>query len=75
VIIHRYFSNTGARYAIDIQESILARRREHDARSLVMMEEFFSCPHEEGIDYPEGGSCPQCPFWKDRDRYADSEEV
>jgi hypothetical protein len=44
--------------------------REHDVHSLIMMEKIFGCPHEEGIDYPEGASCPQCPFWKDRDRFA-----
>ena len=70
-IIHRYFSEAAdARYKIDIQESILARLREHDVHSLIMMEKIFGCPHEEGIDYPEGASCPQCPFWKDRDRFA-----
>jgi hypothetical protein len=26
-------------------------------------------PHEEGIDYPEGKTCPQCPFWASRDRW------
>jgi hypothetical protein len=75
-IIHRYFTeDTDARYAIDIQENILARIREHDVRSFIMMEKIFGCPHEEGIDYPEGESCPQCPFWKGRDRFAAGEEV
>ncbi|MGC2625728.1 MAG: hypothetical protein WA269_02740 [Candidatus Udaeobacter sp.] len=70
-IIHRYLSDDAdARYKIDIQESILARLREHNVRSLIMMEEIFGCPHEEGVDYPEGEPCPQCPFWKGRDRFA-----
>ena len=70
-IIHRYFSDDAdARYEIDIQENILARLREHGVHSLIMMEKIFGCPHEEGIDYPQGASCPQCPFWKDRDRFA-----
>ena len=75
-IIHRYFSDdTDARYKVDIQESVLARLREHEVRSLIMMEEIFGCPHEEGVDYPEGEPCPQCPFWKGRDRFAASGEV
>ena len=70
-IIHRYFSDDAdARYKLDIQENILARLREHNVRSLIMMEEIFGCPHEEGIDYPEGEPCPQCPFWRGRDRFA-----
>ncbi len=24
----------------------------------------LGCPHEEGEDFPEGGDCPVCPFWK-----------
>jgi hypothetical protein len=75
-IIHRYFSDDAdARYKIEIQENVLARLREHEVRSLIMMEEIFGCPHEEGIDYPEGEPCPQCPFWKGRDRFAAGGEV
>jgi hypothetical protein len=75
-IIHRYFSDDAdARYSVDIQETILARLREHNVRSLIMMEEIFGCPHEEGVDYPEGQPCPQCPFWKGRDRYAGGAQV
>jgi len=35
-----------------------------------MVEKNFRMPHEEGIDYPEREACPQCPFWKGRDRYS-----
>jgi hypothetical protein len=28
----------------------------------------LGCPHEEGIDYPEGEACPECPYWAGRDR-------
>lgn len=33
-----------------------------------LMDSVFGCPHEEGIDYPEGASCPHCPYWAGRDR-------
>jgi hypothetical protein len=69
--IHRYFSNDkDVRFKIDVQENVLARLQEHQVRSLIMREKIFGCPHEEGIDYPEGQDCPQCPFWKGRDRFA-----
>jgi hypothetical protein len=69
--LHRYFSqDTDVRHKTDIQESILARLKEHEVKSLAMVEKIFGCPHEEGIDYPEGESCPQCPFWRGRDRFA-----
>jgi hypothetical protein len=38
-------------------------------KSVVMPDRIIGCPHEEGIDYPEGESCPQCPFWEGRDRW------
>ena len=68
--IHRYWSEEkDARYNIEIQNAILVRLREHEVVSLGMLEKIFGCPHEEGKDYPEGESCPQCPFWKDKDRF------
>jgi hypothetical protein len=39
------------------------------AKSVVMTDRIIGCPHEEGIDYPEGEPCPQCPFWANRDRF------
>jgi hypothetical protein len=42
--------------------------RQH-AESVAMPERIIGCPHEEGIDYPSGGSCPHCPFWKGKDRW------
>lgn len=69
--LYRYFSeDKDVRFKVDVQESILARIKEHEVRSLIMVEKIFGCPHEEGVDYPEGEACPRCPFWKGRDRYA-----
>src|SRR5262249_30604216 len=69
--LHRYFDeDKDVRYNVQIQQSIVARLNEHGVKSLTMLEKIFGCPHEEGIDYPEGEACPQCPFWKGRDRYA-----
>ena len=25
---------------------------------------------EEGVDYPLGGKCPECPIWASRDRWS-----
>ena len=40
------------------------------ARSVVAPDKILGCPHEEGMDYPEGHDCPQCPFWQNRDRWS-----
>lgn len=42
----------------------------HSAKSVVLADRIIGCPHEEGTDYPEGGACPQCPFWANRDRWS-----
>jgi hypothetical protein len=53
-----------------IGEEILAFIRQHGAKTVVMSDRIIGCPHEEGIDYPEGEACPQCPFWAHRDRWS-----
>jgi hypothetical protein len=42
----------------------------HSAKSVVLADRIIGCPHEEGIDYPEGGVCPQCPFGANRARWS-----
>jgi hypothetical protein len=49
---------------------ILRFVQDHGAKSVVMTDRIIGCPHEEGIDYPEGQACPQCPFWTHRDRWS-----
>ena len=43
--------------------------QEHAVKSVVLTDGLLGCPHEEGIDYPAGTSCPQCPYWAGRDRF------
>ncbi len=35
----------------------------HDVRSVAMAPGIYYCPHEPGVDFPEDGACPNCPFW------------
>jgi hypothetical protein len=43
--------------------------RRHSPKRIAVMEGIFGCPHGEGIDYPDGGVCPRCPFWATHDRF------
>jgi hypothetical protein len=52
-----------------IGEKVLAFLKAHAPRSTAVADRVIGCPHEEGIDYPEGTSCPQCPYWAGRDRF------
>src|SRR6267378_4715105 len=54
----------------EIGHEISSFLREHQVMSVVMADRIIGCPHEEGIDYPEGESCPQCPHWRARDRWS-----
>ena len=38
-------------------------------KSILSVDRIIGCPHEEGIDYPEGDACPECPFWAYVDRW------
>ena len=52
-----------------ITREILEFIKSHSVKSVVMTDRIIGCPHEEGVDYPEGQTCPQCPFWSNRDRW------
>jgi Protein of unknown function (DUF1186) len=38
-------------------------------KDTVSYDRIIGCPHEEGIDYPIGRTCPHCPFWAGIDRF------
>jgi hypothetical protein len=54
-----------------VAAEVLAFIEAEQANSVVMTRGIIGCPHEEGIDYPEGTECPECPFWRGRDRWRD----
>ena len=64
------WSSTGADVRSDpvIGEQIAAFLEAHGVRSVLATDRLIGCPHEEGVDYPEGAKCPLCPFWATRDR-------
>jgi hypothetical protein len=64
----KWFTEGDVREDAGVLEEALAFLTESEVRSVVMTAGVFGCPHEEGIDYPEGTSCEACPYWKDRDR-------
>ncbi len=67
--LRKWFSETDVRLDEEIGLEISAFLREHGVVSIAMPDRIIGCPHEEGIDYPDGESWPQCPFWAGRDRF------
>ena len=67
--LRRWFSLDGdLRFNPVIDREILEFIRTQGARTVAAVERIIGCPHEEGVDYPQGGVCPVCPFWAHRDR-------
>lgn len=54
---------------LGVLSEIAAFLRSSGVRSVALVDRIIGCPHEEGIDYPDGETCPLCPFWQGRDRW------
>ncbi len=68
--LERWFSDgIDVRGDVTIQAAMGAFIEKSRAKSVVMVDRIIGCPHEEGVHYPMGGTCPQCPFWANRDRW------
>ncbi len=52
-----------ARQDPSITQAILEIIGQNYVQKVAIVDRIAGCPHEAGIDYPEGGDCPQCPFW------------
>ena len=53
----------------EVETAVFEFITRHAAKTVVMTDGIIGCPHEETIDYPEGTSCPKCPFWAGRNRW------
>ena len=52
-----------------VNDGIIRFLTQRGAKSVVMPDRILGCPHEEGIDYPDGEKCQKCSFWAIRDRF------
>jgi len=57
------------RYDVQTQKEMAEFILMHNSRRVAMVDRIIGCPHEEGIDYPDGGVCPHCPFWANHERW------
>ena len=70
-IMARWQSETDVRNHPKIMDEILKIIQDNEVSSVIMLNKIIGCPHEEGIDYPDGESCQECPYWINRDRWSD----
>jgi len=70
VALQRWFVSKGdIRNDTEIAEEITQFFKAHKAHEIVRSDRITGCPHEEGVDYPLGETCPECPFWTETDRF------
>ena len=68
--LKKWMSDKGdVRQDAAVLQAILNQMRESGVKSVAMAERIIGCPHQEGIDYPKGQACPQCDFWRGRNRF------
>jgi hypothetical protein len=69
-MLQKWWSDsTDIRTDSEILQQILTFLDQQQVQRVVMVDRIIGCPHEEGSDYPEGATCPQCPYWTNRDRW------
>lgn len=70
-IMKKWFASRDIRLDVKTLNEIKTFISKQGARSVAFTNKILGCPHQEGIDYPVGESCPECPFWEGRDRFTD----
>jgi hypothetical protein len=69
--MQKWFTDSGdARTDAAIMKAMSDFIKVNAVKSVAAVDGIIGCPHEEGLDYPEGDKCPQCPFWTNRDRFS-----
>lgn len=70
--LKRWYSpgDTDVRELDEVVEGVADLVAKANPKTVVSPDRIIGCPHEEGIDYPEGESCPECPFWVGKDRFS-----
>ena len=68
--LKKWFSQIDIRKSEKTLGEVLSFIKDQNVKSVVVNETIIGCPHEEGIDYPEGEYCPNCNYWKGRDRFS-----
>lgn len=70
VAIERWHVSDGdIRADLSVLDAILSFLSWRCVKSGIVPESIHGCPHEEGIDYATGQSCPQCPYWAGKERF------
>lgn len=68
--LHRWYITEGdVRKDPGIAADVAAFAKQLGVKDTTAYDRIVGCPHEEGVDYPMGRTCPLCPFWANLDRF------
>ncbi|MEI6094472.1 MAG: hypothetical protein WCR08_03235 [Gammaproteobacteria bacterium] len=66
--MEKWFSSMDIRRVDFVHLEIVDFVKSFQVKSIFALgDTILGCPHEEGIDYVEGGACPECPYWEDKE--------
>ena len=61
-----YEAEGDVRISRRITREIAAYLKQHKVVRTVGVDRILGCPHEEGLDFPRGQTCPVCTFWSEK---------
>ena len=61
--------HSDVRDSLEIAEEVVAFLDRFGVKGVVQSDRIMGCTHEEDIDC-DGPTCPNCPFWANRDRWS-----
>ncbi len=64
--ILRTWSGASVSTESEVVKEIGQHFKKFQVNEVVMTDGVIGCPHEEGVEYPAGESCPFCPFWAEK---------
>lgn len=61
-------SEEDIRFTQTVSKELAVYIANHRVSKVVIADGILGCPHEAGIDYPEGEQCPYCPYWATQEK-------
>lgn len=58
-------SKTDVRQDEGINHQIAEFVASYAVMKVIMTDHIIGCPHEAGLDYPQGETCPKCRYWSE----------
>ena len=57
------FENGDLRKDVESIKELFRYIESYNVQSVALFPGIYYCPHEPGVDFPEGGACQKCSFW------------